>query len=123
MTEQEAKDLLKVLAREFGVKIPKLRWSLRRKRGRYTGRIIIVGPKVHPNTLDNLLHEFAHHLDKHSNGFCANHERAFCETLERVVRFHYGDASLYPWKIEYQCVRNYAIRSKLYTPQPVATTV
>jgi hypothetical protein len=131
MTYEQAQTHLKTLSREFGVKPPELRLSPNTRgsyyhtphwpstlkkfslaeRNSYLRGVISVGLADPRWSLQNtLLHEFAHHLTCYLHGPMVNHQRPFCESLERVTRFFYGDTRLYPWKDEYVCVRNYAKR-------------
>lgn len=109
LTGQEARDLLEILATEFNVPVPALRWSFRSKKGlAYLQEwTISCGPLTWRGVTNSLLHEFAHLLYYHRNPILAQmrpHGKGFIETLHEVAEAWHGDARKYGWLTEYKTV-------------------
>jgi hypothetical protein len=107
MTRQEAEEALRLLAAEFKIPAPRIRWSHRMTRGRaiYAKHEVIIGPKLWRG-MDCVLHEFAHLLQYKTTGrACRGHREAFVYSLRKTARAWYGDDSRYAWQTEYPTVR------------------
>ena len=119
MNESTAKELLALLASQFGVCGPNFRFN-RTNRGLYypgTKTVTIARPYQNwgKRTCEHsLLHEFAHHLAD-ERAIKANlrpdgHGNRFKNALWETVTAYYGDARKYPWGTEYTTVRAYGER-------------
>lgn len=107
MTKEEAKEILSILAAEFGCKVPALYWSDNCRRGSAdrTKWRISAGPRVWRGSTNCLIHEFAHiltyHRFKEDHG---SHGNKFINALYDVAVAWLGDSSKYDWSSEYYSV-------------------
>jgi hypothetical protein len=119
VTSEQAQEMCKILAAEFGISTPRFRFN-KTNHGIYYGGVVTIAkpermwnPRRTPE--HSLLHEFTHHLVwrrwlAKEYGFGpppAAHGDAFKHALWSVVRAWYTDVSLYPWATEYDRVRAY----------------
>lgn len=116
LTRAEVQEVIAVLAVEFDMPIPKLRWSIRSTRGRamYVRSkslyVISMGPCVWRGTTNCLLHEFAHCLDRVRNGRMNGHNGYYMAALRDTVLAWFGNLSQYDWDSEYTSVSAYGRR-------------
>lgn len=99
---------LKALSLRFKVCQPLLEWDPAERRASIKLKTIRIGPKTN-HGIDDVLHEFAHHLDYIENGNM-NHGKTFQEILYSIATWWYGDPLKYSWDTEYVCVFNFIIR-------------
>lgn len=113
MNQADAQIEAKKLAEHFGIKVPRIEWTARAKRGRYNPRrmALIIGPRAWRTTVASFVHEFAHHLqwmryrERYPDGNPKSHGEEFRRALRKVVEAFYPDPAQYPWHTEYRSIR------------------
>ena len=121
-------ETMATICKHYRVPLPKLKVSSNILSGRYypwPWRATISLGFRGPDSLDDLLHELAHHLDytrnggpEKRNGKRQPHGLRFRRTLWNLTVMYYGDPTVYNWEKEYARVRIWATK-KL---EPLNTT-
>lgn len=127
MDKVAAYEMIEVLAKEFGMKTPKLLWndSGTRAWAMAAKNQIYIGAKSHMGVEATVVHEFAHLLYRHRIGAKRGraHAEGFCFALLRTAQAWYGDATKYRWDLEYRTVKKWWERySSSFSPAPAMMT-
>ena len=117
MTEDDAKEMLALLASVFRMRRPRLVWSTRTRRGwAYpTLGYIKIGPRCRQGGEASLVHEVAHLLahkeyGRRRRGWRTDwHGPHFVDCLARVAEAWYGNTDRYPWHTEYRSIAKVAM--------------
>jgi predicted SprT family Zn-dependent metalloprotease len=106
MTKPDVLEAVLLLASEFNIPTPSLKWNERTRNGVANPRknSISLGHLAWRGVQDCMLHEFAHILAFQRHGKVKNHGKEFKTCLEEVIIAWLGDVRKYGWKTEYKYV-------------------
>lgn len=114
LTEEQARELLKLLSEEFRIPCPGLSWTFRSRRGLFKrfAYWISAGPLVWRGSTNCLLHEFAHALAEKRHHTKVGHDYRYMEALHDTVLAWFGQDGMnkYDWQSEYSTVAAYGRR-------------
>jgi hypothetical protein len=108
LNRQAVEEVIVLLAEEFKIPRPRIRWHGRTLRGRacWTTNTIYLGPNCWRG-MDSVLHEFAHILHYRTTGERGCHREGFVYALKKTAHAWYGDHTKYSWQTEYRSLRKY----------------